>query len=262
MGWDRRPNGRKYFYRSVRQGKKVRRIYLGTGDEGRCHELMFDMHKEAKQKAKSWIQDLQERLARNDVIDAAITVGVAALGFVEYRLFIESRKARLILKKRQEFEMALTEKELQDTIISPELKERWHDLRIRASRGDPTAVEQFKALREEHPEIDDQIVDLLSLSTRVWLDLLIPLDGGLKESAQITISTLVKSMVTDRSDMLERLLIERVCVYWLQQKYYDVMQASLVKRSPEEQNFLASRQIAAENEFRHAIKAVEDFHDS
>jgi hypothetical protein len=35
MGWERRRNGHAYYYRSVRCGTKVKKVYIGAGEKGR-----------------------------------------------------------------------------------------------------------------------------------------------------------------------------------------------------------------------------------
>ena len=48
MSWETR-KGRRYFYNSVRDGGKIRKVYVGCGDAGRAAELALDMRREREQ---------------------------------------------------------------------------------------------------------------------------------------------------------------------------------------------------------------------
>jgi hypothetical protein len=67
MGWESRQRGGRYYYRSIRDGDRTRKIYIGTG--GNAHAL-------ARAQAEKQQQRQAERAAV--VAEEAITAGAEA----------------------------------------------------------------------------------------------------------------------------------------------------------------------------------------
>ncbi|MEI7687700.1 MAG: hypothetical protein WCL32_22060 [Planctomycetota bacterium] len=59
MAWDQRANGRRYYYCSVRDGDRVKRVYLGSGARADAVAARFDK-KDAEQKAQRAAAAAQE----------------------------------------------------------------------------------------------------------------------------------------------------------------------------------------------------------
>ena len=64
MGWEER-RGRPYYYRSVREGKRVRKEYVGGGALGQLLAQIDELKRlQRKEEEASWREE-QERLQRN-----------------------------------------------------------------------------------------------------------------------------------------------------------------------------------------------------
>ena len=59
MGWERRPNkqGVAYYYRSVRLGDRVRKVYLGRGEAGHEAAAAQELKRKGRLEAKKLLQD-------------------------------------------------------------------------------------------------------------------------------------------------------------------------------------------------------------
>lgn len=82
MGWELR-KGRRYYYTSQRDGNKVRKIYAGCGDAGRAAELALECRREVKNRPRDWLREAVRKFTPLDVIDAELTVGLAAVLLAE-----------------------------------------------------------------------------------------------------------------------------------------------------------------------------------
>src|SRR5215208_3826897 len=64
MGWEER-RGRLYYYRSVREGKRVRKEYIGGGSFGQLIAQLDELERlQRKEEEASWREE-QERLQRS-----------------------------------------------------------------------------------------------------------------------------------------------------------------------------------------------------
>jgi hypothetical protein len=69
MAWERRGNGHLYFYAGVRQGNRVRKVYLGSGEAARQAAETVQAARSARAEAKraraeKWraVDDLADQL--------------------------------------------------------------------------------------------------------------------------------------------------------------------------------------------------------
>ena len=87
MGWEIR-NGRRYYYQSQRDGDKVRKIYVGSGDVGRAAELALECRREQQQRVRDWLRLATTKFAELDAIDAEVAVGRAAILYAQYGILL------------------------------------------------------------------------------------------------------------------------------------------------------------------------------
>jgi hypothetical protein len=81
MGWEKRPGG-VYYYRSVRDGSRVRKRYYGRGQTGELAAGFDDMARRRRRDAAKALEDERVRLHPLDeliaVLDAACKFAVEA----------------------------------------------------------------------------------------------------------------------------------------------------------------------------------------
>ncbi len=167
MAWETRDN-RPYFYRSVRDGATVHKVYVGTGDAGRAAELAIEMRREREQEVRDWLHQATQSFDELDAIDAELAVGLSAVLFARFGLRMDVRAARRTARKQGDSAMKGA---ICDPPLSPGEKEIWQQLRERASRGDREAAEQLLPFLDRHPQLHARLGDLSKRALNHWLDL-------------------------------------------------------------------------------------------
>ena len=255
MTWESR-NGRRYFYRSQRDGAQVRKIYVGAGDAGRAAELAIDLRREQRQGVRDWLHQTAQTFAELDAIDAELAVGLAAVLYARYGQTMDARAARRTARKQGAFVM---ESAYCDPPLSPTEQETWRQLRERASRGDREATTELLPFLDQHPQLQEQLGDLSRLALNRWIDLVAGRDEIAKRTTHSKVLQLIASLQRDATDPLEQLLTRRVGMLWLQASYVDIQLAQAMSRTPQEQEFLAKRQHITQQAYATAIRAVRDY---
>ena len=255
MSWETR-NGRRYFYRSVRDGAKVRKVYVGSGDAGRAAELVNEMRREQEQQVRDWLHQAAQSFDELDAIDAELALGLSAVLFARFGLRMDARAARRTARKQGDFAMTVA---ICDSPLSPDELETWKALRERASRGDQEAAEQLLPILDRHPQLQTRLGDLSKRALNLWLDLVAGHDEVAKQATHAQVLDLIGSLQQNKTDPLERLLTQRVGLLWLQVHYVDVQLAMAATRTPREQQLLDKRQGIAQAAYATAIHTLRDF---
>ena len=255
MTWESR-NGRRYFYRSQRDGAQVRKIYVGAGDAGRAAELANDLRREQRQRVRDWLHQTVHTLEELDAIDAELAVGLAAVLYARYGLRTDVRAARRTARKQGNSTM---HGDHYGPPLSPSEQETWRQLRERASRGDREATTELLPFLDQHPQLQEQLGDLSKVALNRWLDLVAGRDEIAKRTTHARVLQLIASLQRDATDPLEQLLTRRVGMLWLQASYVDIQLAQAMSRTPKEQEFLARRQHITQQAYATAVRAVRDY---
>ena len=257
MGWETR-NGRRYFYKTQRDGHQVRKIYVGTGDVGRAAELAMECRRERRELVRSWLREAATKFAELDAIDAEVAVGLAAVLFTQHGVRMDARAARRIHRKQGGVAMGQTVREIR---LTPVEQEQWQHLSEQASRGDREASAALLPFLDAHPQLQDRLGDLSRLALNQWLELVGGRDAVAVRATHGKVMQLVDSLRQDASDPLEELLARRAGLLWLQAHYVDVQLAMATSRTPQEQEFLAKRQRTTEQAYVVAIQSLRDYQD-
>ena len=64
MGWEER-RGRPYYYRSVREGKRVRKEFVGGGALGQLAAQMDELERLQRKEEEAYCKEERERLQRS-----------------------------------------------------------------------------------------------------------------------------------------------------------------------------------------------------
>jgi len=257
MGWETR-NGRRYFYKTQRDGHQVRKIYVGTGDVGRAAELALECRRERRDLVRSWLREAAQKFAELDAIDAELAVGMAAVLFTQHGVRMDARAARRIHRKQGGVAMGQTVREIR---LTPVEQEQWQHLSEQASRGDREAAAALLPFLDAHPQLQNRLGDLSRLALNQWLELVGGRDAVAVRATHAKVVQLVDSLRQDGADPLEELLARRVGLLWLQAHYVDVQLAQATSRTMQEQEFLAKRQRTTDQAYTGAIQTLRDYQD-
>ena len=252
MAWETR-KGQRYFYRSVRDGDIVHKVYVGCGDAGRAAELALDVRREQEQQVREWLSRATKTFAELDAIDAELAIGLAAELFTRFGLHMDVRAARRTIRKLGDLAM---EGAICDPPLSPDENETWRQLRERASRGDPEATEQLLPFLDRHPQLQTRLGDLSRHALNRWLDLAAGRDEAAKQATHAQVMELIGSLQQNKDDPLEQLLTRRIGLLWLQVHFVDVQLAMAVTRTHREQAFLDKRRGIAQAAYATAIQTL------
>jgi hypothetical protein len=128
----------------------------------------------------------------------------------------------------------------------------------RAQQGDRAVLPALQAALDAYPEIWRHHGDLARLTEESWLRLLAPDDLLLRESVRRQLEALRAELTSPQPSPLERHLVERVVLCWLQVQYADTSYAQLAGRgaTPAQRTEAQHRQSAAQQRYLQAAKTL------
>lgn len=133
------------------------------------------------------------------------------------------------------------------------------ELLERGNRGDPTALPAIKRAFDENPEMAALLGDMVRHAEEAVLTLAAGDSVTMREAVRRQADALRGRLAAAATSELERLLIDRVCVCWVEVYYGDVEQAQLLLRSPQAADAAAAstkRLDRAHARFLSAFKAL------
>jgi hypothetical protein len=130
------------------------------------------------------------------------------------------------------------------------------DLVARAETGDAEATIALRAFLVSHPEIWQRCSDLGSQLFEIWIGRIAQGNALQRESLRLKVEQLKVEHGGPNPTPLERLLVERVLVSWLQVEQISGLAAQLDGLQQQTAWFLLKRQNQAERQFRNAIETL------
>lgn len=261
MSWVKRA-GRRYFYKSQREGDRVRTIYVGKGAIGRMAELEMAMRKEVRELPRKWLKWAAEAFAKVDELDATLTVELSAVLFVRASIRLDARRARRILRTDKE---KIMDEKNDENILPMNNPPTWQELTIRASKGDREAAKALIPMLDGNPELISRWGDFSRIALSKWLKIVADSNELIEAAVCKRTLALVQSVRRFENDPVEETLARRVGMMWLQVTYFDSQVAQAVKRTFGEQTFLGKRQKDSQQLYVDTTKALREYqahHDS
>lgn len=142
--------------------------------------------------------------------------------------------------------------------IPPELpaRDQLLELAERARAGDREVRPVVQELLDRCPEIWQAVGDMAAQAEIAQIELAAQGDLLVAESLTRKLAELKGELGAESASPLERLLIERVVISWLQAVYADVMLARTPPGDPRRTDFLQKRKDRAQNGHLAAIKQL------
>lgn len=219
MGWERRPGGpgTGYFYRSVRFGDRVRKVYYGRGEAGHAAAGELERRRNGRLEAKALLQaarnptDESDRLAteQREWADGLLSIWLILTGHRKHRG--QWRRANVARKPRvgsRAWEASLVDSPTyaKNTILS---------LAKRAEGGSTEAVENLTWWLEKYPEMRSlvrELDDLASKVERAWVDRLCGADELSKKAVQDDLAAMKGELLGPAPSVADKVLAGTVLV--------------------------------------------------
>lgn len=283
MPWEQRGR-REYYYQPIRADGKPRRIYWGTGEVGRLHELLTarDQRLRAKRVAEARVRVEVVTTLRRDT-RAAVTwvrqmVRAARLVAGEYqhrgqwrwraghryagqgrsgpapaKVNCSTRPPRFSVPSPFTPVVTMTQPPASGPITPDELGRRLLELNNLANRGDRSALAELEELLDHHPVVWQTAARLAADTSTGWARLLG--DGGPVAEACLRreLASWKAGLAGPDPTPLVTAAVDAAGVVWLAQRYAE----REFLRSEDKKRATASRQLTAANrQFQEAIKLV------
>jgi hypothetical protein len=216
MPWKAR-NGSRYYYRTIREGGRVRSEYVGTGPEAEAAELV-DRHRAAgrEREAEAW----RECRRADEAADRALALAFGRVEMVA-RLALESagfrRHKRGEWRRSRMAEYTMSKTALAGAPAFPGSASEGLDLLIRAGKGDQSAMPGLREMFRADPASMTRISGG-DLARQVQASAIKRLAGknlafehGLGEKLE----ALRSELAGPEAPAVERLLAERVALCYL-----------------------------------------------
>jgi hypothetical protein len=127
----------------------------------------------------------------------------------------------------------------------------------RARQGDDSVLPQLKDLLEHRPELWNYYGDLAVHAQEAWLRLIAGADLALRESTARKVEELKRELAGPRPSAMERLLVDRVGLCWLQLHQAEVAAAqAMSQNSTQMSDFWLKRQDSANRRFLGSLGAL------
>jgi hypothetical protein len=251
MGWDRRGN-RRFYYRGQREGRRVRRIYLGNGPLAELAARADEQRRaERQERARVW-RELEAGWGAADLINdrldhASEILAEAALTRAGYH-----RHDRGSWRRRR---MALKEDKPEAGTGSAHEVQRVLE---RAQQGDRAVLPELTRMLDTNPQVWLNLGDLAAHAERAWVGLAAGPDLALGESLCRKLAALKAELAGPTPSPLERLLVDRVAACWIQTHYADAVAGQAKGRdlTPAQLDHLIRRQERAQRSYLAAIRSL------
>jgi hypothetical protein len=138
----------------------------------------------------------------------------------------------------------------------PPVLEQLNSLLQRARHGDEGVLPQLRHLLDRKPEIWRHYGDVALHAIRAWTSLIAGEDLTLKESIARKVEELGREIGGTEPTPLERLLIDRLVVTWLQVQHAEVAACRSLKSSPQLGDFWLKRQNSAHRRLLMSVGAL------
>lgn len=247
---------RGYAYRSVRDGCRVRRIYLGRGPAAELSELLVSERRDAAAEvARHWQEADQARApaeaalrALDGLANRMFRATLLAAGYHRHDrgAWRRRRMSHSGCKTRNSQGVEATKSSENAPSPAPNgvdsapasapadrpgagsLAES--ELRVllrRAEQGDPSVLPALRALLDARPALWQHCGDVARLAEADWVDLIAGRDLLVRESLRRSLAAQKADLAGADASPLERLLAERVAITRLQVNHADSALAGL-----------------------------------
>jgi len=285
MAFERRRNGRQYYYSARRVGNKVVKTYHGTGvhalmTEIECRQIARARAAALKERddyvAELWQLESITRLARMASRQAMYATYLLA-GYQRSSCYHWKRKEpkmeipTLASLKEIEPDPPVTEEPLQVQELSPpepEVRKKlnsngfWPETieetikLVMSGRRD--LLEHLRTQLAEVPDLWRRVSDLTRAAIQGWAKKISRGDVGFQESVVLASIEERKKLLGEASTIMERAIVDRFVINKLQLSYFDIVASCADEGTAYSKTGIAieKRHRSAEHQFREATRQL------
>jgi hypothetical protein len=218
MAWEQR-GSRRIYYRSERDGRRVRRVYLGSGPVAELAATLDELRR-AERRAEAQARRAEE--ARRSAAAALLERLVHAAGLMAEAALERAGYHRHDRGKWRRRRMAADDVNgVSGTVAEGDPRE----LLGRAERGDRSTLPELRRLLDDNPQVWRRLGDLAAHAEAAWADLACGDNLVLREALARKLAELKADLGGSAPTPLVRLLAERVAACWLHLHHADAVAA-------------------------------------
>jgi len=272
MGWYQQ-GAQRYYYRSLRRGRLVRRVYIGAGPVGELAAAEDRLRRAQRELQSQALRAARARLARADaqlnayirLTDSLARAALMNAGYFRHARGHWRRKRTMTndhphsgpatAPSHPPGGSATTSGPATPPIDQPS-PEQLADLVRRAEQGDHKVLPALRRALADHPEVWQRYGDLGDVVEATWLNEMGTVDRMMIEAWRRKVAQLKAEIAGDAPSPLEQLLARRIGAAWIQCQHSDLMSIATDADSEVSQANLVRRQDAAHRRFLQAIQTL------
>jgi hypothetical protein len=244
---------RGYVYETFRDGGQVCRRYVGAGDTVALALKLERLKRKAEERARS--QKQAERDEQRQKVETPVALLDARTNEIVEALLIAAgyhRPQRGVWRKRRQNPMSNAIQKRQNQIKA---------LESRAQNGDVDAAREFwrqvDTNAQTRADMVKQVGDFAALSLRHLLNQVGEGNPLFAEGIRRQLDKMRSELGGINPAPLERLLIDRVCVCWLQLHYLETQATLAMETDSMEQSLFREKKVdGATRRYHSSIKAL------
>jgi hypothetical protein len=283
MGWDKKANGQRYYYKAKKVCGRCVKTYVGAGPAAALAAALDAAEREGRRRRReAWRAEVAALAAADQALaDLAAVAGLvyrAALVLAGYHVHHgdwrrrsamprtakkapgrEAPRARRGGNKAPKPPRAAAETgELGDGTppAAPDYRQLFRELVERANRGEELAITRLRRFLDLNPSVWERAGDLAAAAEAAWVGLVAGPDRLVAESVRRRLARLRADLKGARATPPESLLAEQAALAWLAARHAEIEAAGPAGGSPQQAALRLRRAESAQKRLVGALKAL------
>ena len=226
MAWETRGNRKSYFYRSERDGDRVRKTYIGSGLLAEVESIRLERKAMLRaQIASEQKQTLKAETLLKQQIRSTTDITIGLMTSVGYTNERYRGWRKLPVTAPQQTDDNDNDNDDKQKLSAPEVS--FSELVKAARQGDRSAIPALRGMLRENPELARNNGDLSSQTQIHWIDLIAGRDLHRRECLLMAMAQLKQELIAETNGtVVENMLVEQAISTWLQLNYHEDREAT------------------------------------